>query len=152
MTMSRSGYNDDMDDQWAFICWRGAVKSAIRGKRGQAFLLEMYRAIDALPERKLIANELEAEGAVCAIGAVGKARGLDMTKIDPHDPETVAGKFGIPDALAREIVFENDEGLRSETPEQRYERMKKWIAANLRPVEDEPLAQTGGPLQRHNGG
>jgi len=47
--MSRSGYSDDCDDQWSLICWRGAVKSAIRGKRGQAFLKEMLAALDALP-------------------------------------------------------------------------------------------------------
>jgi hypothetical protein len=134
--MSRSGYIEDDEDQWQVIRWRGAVASAINGKRGQAFLLEMYRAIDALPERKLIADELVQDGAVCAIGAVGKARGLDMTKIDPHDPETVAGTFGIPDALAREIVYMNDEGSWQETPEQRYERMKKWAAENLLPVEE----------------
>lgn len=32
--MSRCGYSDDYD-QWALIRWRGAVESAIRGKRGQ---------------------------------------------------------------------------------------------------------------------
>lgn len=46
--MSRSGYSDDID-QWDLICWRGAVASAIRGKRGQAFLLEMWKAMTALP-------------------------------------------------------------------------------------------------------
>lgn len=34
--MSRSGYTDDCDYEgnWPMICWRSAVKSAIRGKRG----------------------------------------------------------------------------------------------------------------------
>lgn len=36
--MSRSGYTDDCDDQWALIRWRGAVNSAIKGKRGQQAL------------------------------------------------------------------------------------------------------------------
>lgn len=74
--MSRSGYSHDID-QWDLIRWRGAVAAAIRGKRGQAFLLEMWKAITALPEPKLIANELvEKDGAVCAMGAVGKQRGI----------------------------------------------------------------------------
>lgn len=35
--MSRSGYSDDCYG-WELICWRGAVNSAIKGKRGQSFL------------------------------------------------------------------------------------------------------------------
>ena len=34
--MSRSGYTDECDG-WELVRWRGAVNSAIRGKRGQAF-------------------------------------------------------------------------------------------------------------------
>lgn len=124
--MSRSGYNDDMDDQWAFIRWRGAVTSALKGKRGQSFLNEMIAAMDTLPERKLIANELEQEGAVCAIGAVGKARGVDMAGLDPTDPEGVAAAFGIPHALAAEIVYTNDEHFSRETPEARFDAMRRW--------------------------
>ena len=133
--MSRSGYMDDCE-QWDLIRWRGQVASAMRGKRGQAFLLEMWRAMQSLPEPKLIAHELEAEGAVCAIGSVGKVRGVDMSKIDPDDYETVAAAFGIPHQLAQEIMYMNDEAeWRTETPEARFERMKQWIEANLKPVE-----------------
>jgi hypothetical protein len=36
--MSRSGYSDAWDDDtWAIIRWRGAVKQAMNGARGQAF-------------------------------------------------------------------------------------------------------------------
>ena len=135
--MGRSGYIDDCDDNWTFIQWRGAVKAAIRGKRGQAFLLEMWKAMQAPPEPKLIANDLEAEGAVCAIGSVGKARGIDMSSIDPEDHEAVAAAFGIPHSLACEIMYLNDEAgwPRQELPEVRFERMKKWIEEHLLPVE-----------------
>lgn len=159
--MGRSGYNEDGDaDQWSLICWRGQVASAMRGKRGQAFLLEMWRAMDALPEKKLIPNDLEAHGAVCAIGSVGKARGVDMSGIDPEDYELIAAVFGIPRQLAQEIMWRNDEcwhGNHVEvpgptrhgdpvyvfvriTPERRFEEMKKWIEENLRPVEDDGSA------------
>lgn len=132
--MSRSGYTEDCDDQWALIRWRGAVKSAIRGRRGQAFLKEMLSALDDLPDKRLIEGELEAHGAVCAIGSVGAKRGLDMGKIDPYDRETVAGTFGIPLALAAEIMYENDEGAgywREETPEQRWRRVRNWVAGKI---------------------
>jgi hypothetical protein len=131
--VSRSGYCDELEP-WALIRWRGAVASAIRGKRGQAFLGEMRAALDAIPDKRLVANELEVGGEVCAIGAVGKVRGLDMTDLDPDEPEEVAQVFGIPRALASEVVYENDEGAWRETPEQRWQRMRAWIVKHLRPA------------------
>lgn len=131
--MSRSGYTEEMADQWALIRWRGAVKSAIRGKRGQSFLKEMATALDALPQKQLIPSELQRpSGAVCAIGAVGAARGLDMKKIDPENSDRVSRIFGISEALAREIAYENDEGTFGlESPEHRFSRMRRWVADSL---------------------
>lgn len=132
--MSRSGYVDDGDgDNWQLICWRGAVKSAMNGGRGQAFLREMLDAMDALPEPKLVASELEADGAVCAIGAVGKKRGIDMGSLNPEDYGAVANAFGVSEALAREIVCINDEwGSHSEKPEERFYRMRRWVKRSIR--------------------
>ena len=136
--MSRSGYSEDVDG-WDLIQWRGAVASAIRGRRGQAFLLEMWKALTALAQPRLITHNLvEEDGAVCALGAVGKQRGLDMTTLDPENTEGVAGAFNINEKLAAEIVYMNDEGVFHETPEERYARMKRWIEHNLLPVEDQP--------------
>ncbi len=132
--MSRSGYSDgDGDyDQWALIRWGGAVASALRGKRGQAFLTEMLAALDALPEPKLVSMELEAEGQVCAIGSVGLARGIDMSKIDPEDYSRVAAVFGINEKLAQEIVWMNDDsGPWKETDEQRFARMRRWVESQI---------------------
>ena len=137
--MSRSGYTEDSENNWALICYRGAVASGIRGKRGQAFLKEMLTALDALPEKKLVASELEMDGQVCAIGSVGRARGIDMSKLDPEDPEKVAKTFGISEALTREIVYMNDEngwfGRGPDTEDnkaRRFELVRAWIIKNLR--------------------
>ena len=130
--MSRSGYNDSCDG-WEFIMWRGAVASAIRGKRGQQFLRDLVAALDALPTKRLIAEELESpDGGVCAIGSVGKQRGLSMQGIDPEDREMVATAFGIAPALAAEIMYENDNDFayNKETPEQRWERVRQWAVMN----------------------
>jgi len=109
--MSRSGYSDDCTE-WSLICWRGAVKSALRGKRGQAFLRELRDALDVLPEKKLIAHDLQrADGSCCAIGAVGKARGIDMVGMDAEyatDSGKLTEMFDIADAMVREIENEND--------------------------------------------
>ncbi len=131
--MSRSGYSEDLDD-WDLIRWRGQVASAIRGKRGQTFLSDLMKALDELPEKLLIAGELQdGEGDVCAIGALGKARGLDMSNLDPEDYDAVATVFGIAHQLAQEVVYTNDEdGQYGETPQQRYARMRKWVASLLK--------------------
>lgn len=195
--MSRSGYSDDYDgDNWDLIRWRGAVTSAIRGKRGQAFLREALAALDAMPEKQLIAGDLVAfnydpltrylfapvvqdpedpwrnweyehrwrdafddrkEAGVCLLGAVGQARGVPMAGVDPENREGVAALFGLPHALACEIMWENDDaGRHDETPRARWERMRKWIVHHLRddqPVQAEPseAATTVQPIRDEQG-
>jgi len=104
--MSRSGYSDDCD---GLGLYRGAVESALRGKRGQVLLKELLAALDAMPDKRLVANELEADGQFCALGVVGKCRGIDMTKLDPDDSRQVSRVFNIAESMAREIVYINDE-------------------------------------------
>jgi hypothetical protein len=131
--MSRSGYSDDCDG-WDLIRWRGAVNSAIKGARGQKFLRELLAALDAMPEKRLIPNELEADGSYCTLGVIAKSRGID-TDIDPDDTETLANRLGIAEAMVKEIVFENDErpwNYRTETPAQRYKRMRAWVAEQIK--------------------
>lgn len=132
--MSRSGYNEDWDDdQWQMIMYRGRVASAARGKRGQSLFRDVLTAMNGMPCKRLIAHELEQNGAVCAIGAAGRLRGVDMSKLDPDDPETVAGTFNVADCLVREIVWENDEcGRRKETPEERFARMRRWVRSQIK--------------------
>jgi hypothetical protein len=133
--MSRSGYSEDFDDNWKVIMYRGAVVSAIRGRRGQAFLREMLRVLDEMPEKKLIDHELEKDGGVCALGAVGKARGLNMEELDPGDRGSVAKSFGISKALAAEIAYENDEAVgywANEKPEERFTRIHSWVKSHIK--------------------
>ena len=131
--MSRSNYSEECDG-WDLIRWRGAVESAIRGERGQAFLREMLVALDAMPDKRLIADELIHDGEVCAIGSVGRARGLAMEGLDPECPEKVAEAFGIAPALVREITYRNDDDFSygSRTPEQRWSIMRAWVAEQIR--------------------
>jgi hypothetical protein len=122
------------------IRWRGAVASAIRGKRGQRLLRDLIAALDAMPVKELIKHELIAEGQVCALGALGVARGLSMDKIDAYDREQVGRAFDIAEALAAEILYENDDGRtwvyeaadqHRETPAETWERMRAWAAQHL---------------------
>lgn len=130
--MSRSGYSDDCDDPWGLIRWRGAVASSIRGKRGQAFLRELVEALDAMPDKRLIPNDLEHAGNVCAIGSVGLMRGVDMTGLDPDEPDQIAATFGIASPLVQEIEFLNDEAYYGSTAEGRWRFMRNWAASHIK--------------------
>ena len=160
--MGRSGYSDECDG-WALIRWRGAVASAIRGKRGQAVLHEIAAALDALPEKTLAAQSLVADGEFCTLGALGRARGMDLHAIDPEDYEAVAKAFSIPRALAQEIMFINDEHIvefvyqnvefvgpqrpweshcklvrtsRKSAAEDRWAYMRRWVNAQMAVFEE----------------
>lgn len=172
--MGRSGYTYD-DDDGMLALYRGQVASALRGRRGQAFLRDLVAALDAMPDKGLIAGDLVVEEVpcdlvrwlfapspvdgehpwyrksgiewphecgVCALGALGLKRGVDMSKMDPDDAETIGAAFNIADQLAREVVWENDENSwvwvaaerreRPETSEERWSRMRRWAVFNLK--------------------
>jgi len=132
--MNRSRYNDDVELDANYYLFRANVDRSIKGRRGQAFLRELAAEMDAMPERVLIEGELiDAEGNCCAIGVVCKARGLDVTKVDDHEPDEVGALVGISRQMAAEIAYMNDEEWsHSQTLEQRWTRMRKWVAEQLK--------------------
>jgi hypothetical protein len=140
--MSRHGYDDNYgdDDHLALARYRSAVTRSLQGKRGQLFLRELIASLDALPVKRLIKDSFVANdtGEVCALGAVGKSRGLnleeqfeEMIVNDDIDAAYVGVTFGIAESMAREIMWENDEGERDETPEQRWARVRRWAEVHL---------------------
>lgn len=134
--MSRSGYTDDTDDTGDILAigrWRAQVASAIRGNRGQKFLHELAAAMDAMPEKVLIREELiTTEGDCCALGVICKARGIDVRNVDELDSREVGGVVGIAWQLAAEIAYENDEREENRSPEARWIRMRAWVQRKLR--------------------
>lgn len=131
--MSRSGYVEDCDmDALDYGRWRGAVQSALTGKRGQSFLIELRDALDAMPVKELITDNLEHHGQFCTLGVVGNARGMGMDGIDINDPQQVAAKFGIAWSMAAEIVFMNDEATNDASPANRWKRMREWVDQQIR--------------------
>ena len=130
--MARSGYSEDCDG-WELIRWRGADASAIKGRRVQAFLRQLVAALDALPDKRLIAEKLiENDGEVCAIGSVGLLLKMDMTNLDPENHEQLADAFDISPALVKEIEFINDDDFGYRTsPEERFNGVRKWAIGNL---------------------
>lgn len=163
--MSRSGlHEDDYYDPLTYGRWRAQVRSATRGKRGQSFLKDMLAALDAMPDKRLIAGELVFDGSpefpwpyelediivggdqlvkgngetvrvgdVCALGSLCVRRGLDMSKFSQGDPEFIADAVDVAHQLAREVIWVNDEdGRRGETPEQRFIRVRAWVAKQIK--------------------
>ena len=122
--MNRSGYSDDCE----FLdLYRANVDRAIAGKRGQAFLRELAAVMDAMPAKRLIRGGLIDEtGGVCAFGAVCQARGVKINSL--YDAEDIARVLGLAYPLAAEIMWVND--WRLETLEQRWTRVRKWVADN----------------------
>lgn len=141
--MSRSGYSEDCDGG-ALQLWRGAVQKSITGKRGQRLLRDIADAMDAMPDKQLVADELvSADGDFCTLGVAGLARGVveKLKQIDTDDRETIAKLLDVAPSLVAEISFENDNpfGYHSnETPERRWSRMRAWVAAQIKTTGAQP--------------
>lgn len=131
--MGRSGYNYDYDEPGALAMWRGVIASATRGKRGQRFFRDLVSALDAVPDKRLIANEFQRDdGAMCALGALAKVKGADLAEWREEDYELLGEAFDIAHQLAQEVMFMNDEERSSETREDRWIRMRAWAASQIR--------------------
>lgn len=136
--MGRHGLYDasDSEDVLEYGRWRGAVSSAIKGKNGQAFLRELLAALDAIESQRLISESLENDhGEVCALGAIGRCRGLDLQSVDYEDHAAVAKLFGINEKLAQEIMWVNDEWTRRNNAPamaERYQSVRNWVLDQIR--------------------
>jgi len=158
--MSRSGYDYDGDcESNYYLLYPSIVRRATNGKRGQSFFKALRDALEALPEKRLVPDELQTEdGAVCALGALGRARGVELSKLDPEDVDGVAKTFGVAATLVREVTHANDDEFKHygkriplygpptehmswfnteprlyipETPEERYERVLGWVRSQI---------------------
>lgn len=137
--MSRSGYEEDWDGGcYPPEFYRQAVDKATNGKRGQAFLRRLLRVLDNMPVKALASHEWVKGDQACALGLVAKSCGYGamfeaMDPDDDNNPEVAARLLNIAPAMAREIVYMNDEGARAEeTPEQRWARMRKWVSEQVK--------------------
>lgn len=133
--MSRSGYSDDSDEGYGL--WRGAVLSAMRGKRGQALLRALADALDAMPDKRLGRSAfVDRNNCLCTLGALAAAKGMDLDALDDAadygDHQAIGDQFDIAVPLAQEIMWLNDEaGHYQETPEQRWQRMRAWVGEHI---------------------
>jgi hypothetical protein len=113
--MNRSGYSDYAEDA-----------------SGQKLLRDLLAALDAMPVKELIAGKLEHKGAVCALGALGMARGLDMSGIRSMNTYDMAEAFDAARALVADIFFTNDGRFAYLTPHDRFLCMREWVAQQIK--------------------
>lgn len=133
--MGRHGYSDDLEPL-DLGRWRGQVASAIRGKRGQAFLRALVSALDAMPRKELAEGKLVAEdGSVCALGCLGLAKGYGMRGVETEDYDKLGELFDIAPQLAQEVMYVNDEGGFRGFPEERWKTVRDWAARQIHPLQ-----------------
>jgi hypothetical protein len=152
----RINYSDEEEDfPGQYSLWQANCERSINGKVGQKALRELETALLALPEKRLIADELEnAEGEVCAIGAIKKYRNVEVQS-DPEEMEEVGVELGMPRLVAWKVVCLNDIEIDgkyveaagpatawghrprvfvSVTPEERYEQVLAWVQRQINPA------------------
>lgn len=129
----RINYSEDEDYPGQFELWQANCVRSLRGKHGQEELRQLRIALLALPDKRLIHGLLEDdEGGVCAVGAYGKHKGLDLSTFAvDSDTDEVGIAGGMPSLVAWKVVEMNDIELDHVTPEQRYSRMLAWIESQL---------------------
>jgi hypothetical protein len=120
----------------------GAMRSAIRGRRGQQLLRDLIAGLDALPVPELAAGALEdpETGCVCALGAVRLQRGAEAVPLDfdPTDPDIdwryLAKPFDISETLAHAVISENEYGNKrndEQSRRRRWQSVRAWAVGNL---------------------
>lgn len=143
--MSRITECEDWEP-WMEGLQAGALRSAIRGRRGRVFLTELVAALDALPARELAAGALEdrATGCCCAFGAVARARswGSGRLGFDPTDDEIwrpecrLAEAFDISETLAWQVIAENEAFSSCNDRiwrRRRWRRVRDWAVSQIKP-------------------
>ena len=130
----RINYSDEEDWPGQFELWQGNCERSLRGRQGQQELKELKAALLALPDKSLLYKTLyDEEGGVCAVGAYGRHKGLDLTKFDvDSETDEVGIEAGMPKLVAWKVVEMNDILFdRTFTPEQRYEGMLAWVESKI---------------------
>ena len=124
------------------------LAAAIRSKRGQKLLRDLLGALDAMPEKLLIASDFVwPDGKCCALGALGLTRGMDSEYMQSMgvdclvDFSKAARAFAAPPSLIEWIMRENDLGMgaqrmnRSEAQKQRWIYMRALVASKITAAE-----------------
>jgi hypothetical protein len=95
------------------------------------FLGEVAEALDNMEPKLLVAHKLVDERGFCALGATARRRGFAVEDFEFLDEDEVPDWLGITPALADEVAKVNDLEAVDLTPEDRFLRVRRWIAEQL---------------------
>ena len=138
----RVDYTEDEDFAGQFGLWQANCDRSARGRKGQAALREMKKALLAMPVKRIARYILvEPSGEVCAIGALMVQKKIDAgmsrekaveecSTVAPYPSDAQGVEAGMPRLVAWSVAVENDSDPwdgKETTPEQRYDRMLAWV-------------------------
>jgi hypothetical protein len=152
------------DDDLALLAygrWCARRKKVLNGKPGKAALAEFHQVLLAMPHKRLIESSLCDGTGTCAVGQWIYRRWVDGGMAPKEAWKTLqtvgvsedlwdegsyaewkrtievgATELGITRTLAEVVSYVSDEeGRWDETPEQRYQRVLKWVEKQLSPQQ-----------------
>lgn len=145
--MSRVQEGDYDWDEWANLHagrWERNLRATLKGKKGQAALRELEAALLAMPDKRLVRGtfyEVDEYGneECCVLGALASYRGEEvaawLNDADDASAEDTAHwaskKLGMTFTMAYQLVWMNDEDYMLKTPEERWERMLRWVRERI---------------------
>jgi len=170
----RISYSEDEDFGGQFELWQANCRRSLHGKAGQSALRELEAALLALPDKRLIAGKMvDADGEVCAIGALAKYKGRnliaetreqlaqigidrDVDELEGDgEMEEIGMELGMPRLVAWKVVELNDVQLdgctlvRAEGPYRwPAEKPKQWVPITPEDRYEKVLAWTRRQLGR----
>lgn len=135
----RISWSDEEDRPGQFDLWQANCRRSLNGRAGQEALRDLESALLAMPEKRLIVDDLAVDGEVCAVGALMRARGVPQGRLEEisgdDDTDVLAAKEArVPRLVGWKLVELNDYELEHVTPEQRYERVLDWVRERLLPA------------------
>jgi hypothetical protein len=94
------------------------------------FLAELADVLDAMPSRKLGADDYVDGECRCAMGEFSFSRNVNP---DGHALEDLAAALRVPASAAITVARVNDDGSwLGEAPEKRWIRVRNWLSVRLR--------------------
>lgn len=153
--MSRMDYAEDWDSPITIeMVWQ-STKNALGGRRGQEALRLLIRALDAMPEKRIIDDYLCHEGEVCTVGAMvvqrriegGLSRDQALAYVEKlqaaygDEPGAVRSQdvadlavrdLNIARYMAYDLVELTDEDTQGMTPEERWQRVRDYATRHLK--------------------
>ena len=159
--MSRVHEYEGDGDVWDIMAqgrWERNSKVVWGSERGQKVLKELEAALLAMPVKKLardIFYKEDEEVQACVLGAYAAYKGQPVKRMEnlnpaivveddgstwiddlPYDAyataEYVAGFSNMTVTMGELLVMQNDESLHDCTPEERYERMLKFVRSKIK--------------------